>query len=191
MDSMEMPTLKRRPFRAWLVLLAVASTGACQEDAVELGTVTAAMEELDSPIVFGMVAYLTANGVREGRVQADTAYTFPDSVKVDLRNATTTFFDENGNERATVTSRTGEWDQETDRMLARGDVVLVIHEDGSTLESAEINYDPGIDRVWSDSATVRTLADGSVQTGSAFESDIEFTNITIRDARGATGLDVF
>ena len=34
--------------------------------------------------------------------------------------ATTTFFDENGNERATVTSREGEWDQETDRMIARG-----------------------------------------------------------------------
>jgi LPS export ABC transporter protein LptC len=168
-------------------MLTLALTGACQEEEVDVGGVTPEMEGLDSPIVFGMIAYLSANGVREGRVQADTAYTWADSVKVDLRNATTIFFDDNGNERATVTSRTGEWDQETDRMIARGDVVLLVHEDGSRIESAEIHYDPEIDRVWSDSATVRTLGDGTVQSGSAFESDIDFTNVTVRDVRGGTG----
>ena len=114
------------------------------------------MEGLESPIVFGMVAFMTATGVREGRIQADTAYTFADSSKVDLRNLTAVFFDENGNERATVTGREGEWDQESDRMFATGDVVLLVHTDGSKIESSEINYDPSIDRVWSDSATVRT-----------------------------------
>ena len=72
-------------------------------------------------------------------------------------------------------------------MLAKGDVVVLIHEDGSKLESAEINYNPDIDRVWSDSATVRTLADGSVTRGSSFESDIAFENVDLRDPRGAAG----
>jgi len=171
-----------------LVLLAVVLTGACQEQTVTEGGVTPEMEGLDSPIVFGMVAYLTANGVREGRIQADTAYTYADSVKVDLRNLTTVFFDENGNERATVTGRTGEWDQQTDRMIARGDVVLVVHTDGSRIESAEINYDPSADRVWSDSTTVRTLANGNVTTGSSFVSDIAFENVEIRNPRGSIEL---
>jgi LPS export ABC transporter protein LptC len=128
---------------------------------------------------------MSASGVREGRIQADTAYTFADSSKVDLRRLTAVFFDENGNERATVTGRQGEWDQQSDHMFARGDVVLLVHSDGSKIESSELNYDPSIDRVWSDSATVRTLADGTVTRGSAFESDIDFENVDVRDPRGA------
>lgn len=170
-----------------LLVAAVLFGGACQEEVNGPGGATSEMEGLDSPIVFGMIAFMTSSGVRTGRVQADTAYTFADSVKVDLRNMTAVFFDDNGNDRATVTGQEGEWDQETDRMIARGDVVLLVHTDGSKLESAEINYDPSIDRVWSDSATVRTLADGTVTRGSAFESDIDFSNVTVRDVRGSTG----
>lgn len=179
---------KRRTLTAGLMLAGtVALSGACRQEAIEPGGATQQMEELESPIVFGMVAFMSANGVRSGRIEADTAYTYADSSRVDLRDLTAVFFDENGGERATVTGEEGEWDQESDRMVARGDVVLLVHSDGSRLESSEINYDPSIDRVWSDSATVRTLADGSVQSGSAFESDIDFTNITIRDVRGAIG----
>lgn len=183
--------MQNRPQRqarvGWLVVAVAALAGACQGEVIEPGSATPEMEGLESPVVFGMVAYLTANGVREGRVQADTAYTYADSVKVDLRGMTTLFYDENGNDRATVTGREGEWDQETDRMLAKGDVVLLIHTDGSRIESSEINYDPSIDRVWSDSATVRTLADGTVTRGSSFESDIAFENVVVRDPRGAAG----
>lgn len=170
----------------WLLMAAVVLSGACEE-VDGPGDATSDMEGLESPIVFGMVAYMSASGVREGRIQADTAYTFADSSKVDLRQLTAVFYDENGNERATVTGREGEWDQESDHMLARGDVVLLVHSDGSKIESAELNYDPSIDRVWSDSATVRTLADGTVTQGSAFESDIDFTTVRIENVRGSTG----
>jgi len=171
----------------WALAVAVVFLGACGEEVNGPGGATDQMEALESPIVFGMMAYMSTDGVRTGRVEADTAYTYADSTKVDLRRMTAIFFDEDGSERATVTGREGEWDQETNKMIARGDVVLLIHTDGSKIESAEINYDPSIDRVWSDSATVRTLADGGVQRGSSFESDIEFENIRIRDVRGSTG----
>jgi hypothetical protein len=72
-------------------------------------------------------------------------------------------------------------------MVARGDVVLRVLTDGSRLESAEIHYDPENDRIWSDSATVRTLADGTVTSGTAFESDIEFTNVRVLNIRGGAG----
>ncbi|MDH3206264.1 MAG: LPS export ABC transporter periplasmic protein LptC [Gemmatimonadota bacterium] len=175
--------------RRFLLPAALIAAGACQVDVNTPGTASSEMEGLESPIVFGMVAYMTATGVREGRIQADTAFTYADSSKIDLRGMTAVFFDENGRDRATVTGREGEWDQESDRMLSKGDVVLLVHTDGSKIESAEINYDPSIDRVWSDSATVRTLADGSVTRGSSFESDIAFENVDVRNPRGA--LQVF
>ncbi|MCH7992700.1 MAG: LPS export ABC transporter periplasmic protein LptC [Gemmatimonadetes bacterium] len=135
-------------------------------------------------IIFGMKSFLTSRGIREGRVEADTAYMYADSAHASLRMMTITFYDELGRERATVTGRTGEWNQETNRMVARGDVVLMIASDSSRIESQEIHYDPGLDKVWSDSATVRTLADGSVTSGSAFESDMSFENLRIQDMRG-------
>jgi len=175
-----------RAARTLTAVVAIATMLACGEER-ETPVASDFAQGIEAPVVFGMVSFLSASGVREGRVEADTAYTFADSAKVDLRGMTVTFFDENGRERATVSGRTGEWNQDSDRMVARGDVVLRVHTDGSRLESAEIHYDPENDRIWSDSATVRTMADGSVTRGSAFESDIEFTNVRVLNIRGGTG----
>jgi len=177
----------RKSAAAWVLFATVSLLGACQEEVNGPGNATSDMTQLESPIVFGMVAFMSTEGVRTGRVEADTAYTYADSTKVDLRHMTAHFYGDDGTDKATVTGREGEWDQETNRMIARGDVVLLIHSDGSRIESAEINYDPGVDRVWSDSATVRTLANGRVTSGSAFESDIDFENVRILNVRGSTG----
>lgn len=151
-------------------------------------TTRVADEELQSMeadnVIFGMTSYLTSSGVREGRIQADTAYMFADSSLAQLRNMEIVFYDEAGREIATVTGLRGRWSQDTDEMIARGDVVLFVHSDSSRIESPEIHYDPNSDRIWSDSATVRTEQDGSVTSGSSFESDITFENILIRDIRG-------
>jgi LPS export ABC transporter protein LptC len=172
--------------RILAVTLAAVALGACEEEQTAVAA-NEFMQGIDAPVVFGMVSYITANGVREGRVQADTAFTYADSTKIDLRVMVVTFYDEEGRERATVRGRTGEWNQETDRMVARGDVDLFVHTDSSTLRSQEIYYDPESDRIWSDSATVRTMANGSETRGSAFESDIEFTNVRILNVRGDAG----
>jgi LPS export ABC transporter protein LptC len=164
-------------------LAALVGLAACQ-DGRTTPVASEFMEGIEAPVVFGMTSFITVDGVREGRVQADTAFTYPESSKIDLRRMTVWFYDEEGRERATVQGRTGEWQQETNYMVARGDVVLRVHTDGSRLESAEIHYDPDSERIWSDSATVRTLADGSVTRGSAFESDIEFENVRVLNVRG-------
>jgi LPS export ABC transporter protein LptC len=144
-----------------------------------------ALQSMDADqLVFGMTSYLTASGVREGRIQADTAYMYEDDGTAELRNMQIVFYDEEGRERATVTGLRGRWVQSTDVMSAYGDVVLEIHQDGSKLESQEIHYDPNADRIWSDSSTVRTLQDGTVMNGSAFESDMSFEDIFVRDPRG-------
>lgn len=163
--------------------LVLAALAGCNE-ASDTPVASEFMQGIDAPVVFGMTAYLTSSGVRQGKIEADTAYTYADSTDVDLRGMHVVFYDDDGSEKATVTARSGEWNQETDRMVARGDVVLLVNEDSSKIESQEINYDPDNDRVWSDSTTVRTLADGSVTRGSSFESDIDFQNVVVRNPRG-------
>jgi len=131
-----------------------------------------------------MVSFLTANGVREGRVEADTAYAYYDSAMVKLVGMRLVFYTDDGGERATVTADGGELDENSDRMVARGNVVLIVHSDGRRIETAELNYDPNQNRIWSDSATVQTQANGSVTRGTAFESDLDFRNVVIRNIRG-------
>lgn len=166
----------------------LAATGVAAACSEELNTPVAdeTLQSMESDYVaFGMVSFITANGVREGRVEADTAYVFEDTGLANLHQMEIVFYEEEtGREQATVTGLAGEWNRETNRMVARGEVVLFLTADSSTIESQEIYYDPSLGRVWSDSTTVRTMKDGTVTSGTAFESDMSFENIRIANARG-------
>ncbi|HSG08701.1 MAG TPA: LPS export ABC transporter periplasmic protein LptC [Longimicrobiales bacterium] len=168
--------------------LGVAACDGPTDTPVAAGEILALQADL---VQFGMVSFLTASGIREGRVEADTAYAYNDSAKVIIRGMHIVFFNEDGSERASVTADGGELEESTDRMLAQGNVVLIVHADGRKIESSELNYDPNRDRIWSDSATVQTLANGDVTRGTAFESDMEFKNVRIANPRGAIGNIIF
>ena len=177
----------RLPIGASRRLLFTAALGlvAACDPALNTPVATAELLEMEADnVIFGMVSFLTSQGVREGRIEADTAYMFADSATAHLRQMSIVFYDVDGRERATVAGTSGVWNWDTDQMVARGDVVLTVHGDESRIESAEIHYDPVRDRIWSDSATVQTLEDGAVTSGSSFESDMSFENILIRDPRG-------
>lgn len=174
----------RQIVRGVAAALAVGVLAACSRE-ISTPVATQDLQSMDADYVaFGMVSFVTTSGVREGRIEADTAYVYEDDESAVLRQMRVIFYDENGRERATVIGQTGDWNRATDRMVARGNVELLIHADSSRLESSEIHYDPSIDRIWSDSTTVRTSRDGSVTTGTAFESDLSFENITIENMRG-------
>lgn len=142
-------------------------------------------------VTTGMVSYLTASGVREGRVEADTAFAYNDSSMVRLKGMRLVIYQPDGSERATVTADEAEMDETSDRMVARGNVLLVIHTDRRRIQTAELHYDPRGERIWSDSATVQTLANGSVTRGTAFESDLDFRNVRIANIRGGGGAIIF
>lgn len=174
-----------RKVMAILAMTGIGAAGACQgpTDAPPLG---ADLEALGADhMLTGMVSFLSASGVREGRIEADTAYVYVDSATTSLRGMRLIFYNEQGRPRATVTSESGELDDNTDRMVARGNVVLTVHQDGRRIESPELHYDPGRDRLWSDSATVQILPDGSVTRGTSFESDLEFQNFRLANPRGS------
>jgi LPS export ABC transporter protein LptC len=165
-------------------VMVVALTTGCDKP-VDTPVAAEAVQEITADMVtYGMTSYLTADGVRQGRVDADTAYLYNDSSEVSIIGMRVIFFDDDGRDRATVTADSGRLNQRTQRMLARGHVVLVVAADGRKIESAELNYDPDKDRIWSDSATVQTMRNGSVTRGTSFESDLEFKNVRIRNIRG-------
>lgn len=170
--------------RVALTGVILAMTAACSRD-IATPVANNDLQSMEADYVaYGMVSFVTASGVREGRVEADTAYVYEESSTAALRQMKIVFYDQAGSENATVTGLTGDWNRETNRMVARGDVVLIVHSDSSRIESAEIFYDPALEKIWSDSLTTRILKDGTVTSGTAFESDMAFENITIANMRG-------
>lgn len=139
-------------------------------------------------VIYGMTSYVLSEGVRQGRVDADTAYAYTDSAEYSIVGMHVIFYDENGRKRATVKADSGRMNQRSQSMVALGHVVLLVAAGGLKIESAELHYDPNGDRLWSDSATVMTDANGVVTRGSSFESDLEFKHPTIREIRGGGGI---
>jgi LPS export ABC transporter protein LptC len=186
-----MPSFRLRASFVGACLVGAGLLAACEGPTDATGA-AGDLPNIEADLVnFGMVSYLTSKGVRQGRIDADTAYVYNDSSNIQLRGMHVVFYAEDGQERATVVSERGELDQISDRMVARGNVVLTIPEDGRKIESAELQYDPDRDMIWSDSATVQTLPDGRVTRGTSFESDLSFENVTIANPRGAIGEIVF
>lgn len=136
-------------------------------------------------MVIGVETHLRQEGIRRALLSADTSFFWEDADSVALRNLSLQSYDETGEIRARVTAREGTL-YEGDRMIARRDVVLVIPEEDRRIESEELNYDPEGDRISSDSATVMYTGD-QVITGSSFESDLYFRNVTVHDARTRGG----
>lgn len=163
-----------------LLALTLVST-ACEERS-QPPVVSAALLGLDADhMTLGMDHEMTQEGVRYAHLEADTAFYFADSTAWELRQVDMTVFTTAGAERARMTSEWGTLDEETETMVARGNVVLILPDRDGRLETAELNYDPIRKRFWSDSATVWTEG-GSTSRGEGFESDLEFQDLTIRGA---------
>ena len=178
-----MPGTKQMAALSACVAMAVAG---CDEPR----TTTPLPEELRNieadQVLFDVVTHVTLEGIREARIEADTAYIWQDSASVALRTLSLIMYDDTGEERARVTSRSGLLNEDTQHMVASGDAVLVMAD--RRIESAEIHYEPQRDRIWSDSTTVMVMTEGNqVVEGSSFLSDANFENIFIQNQRTRSG----
>ncbi len=68
-------------------------------------------------------------GSLRARVHADTAYIWEDSARTVMFPVEVKLYDENGAQTANLTADEGELDSNTNRMVARGNVVLVTTDD--------------------------------------------------------------
>jgi LPS export ABC transporter protein LptC len=183
-----------------LAALAVALLAACR-GATE--PVDAYYETLPADQVLVDVEHaITSNGVRQSLLRSDTSLIFNDSAAIHLRGVNLHVYDPEGRLTATLTSRTGELNQNTNKMVARGEagcmaqpehrgcVVLVVEgPEGRTVWTEELHYDPSQKRIWSDVTTRSRTRGGEDMTGDSFTSDDQFRNFRITVPRG-TGIRV-
>lgn len=133
---------------------------------------------------------VTVDGVRRSLLRSDTTLVFNDSSAVQLRGVNLEIYGDEGNLRATLTSVSGALNQNTNHMVARGNVVLVVHgQEGRTVWTEELHYDPSQKRIWSDVRTRTRTQRGEELTGEGFSSDEEFRNFDIRQPAG-TGIRI-
>jgi LPS export ABC transporter protein LptC len=140
-------------------------------------------------VMYGMEHNMSNGGIRTALLKADTALMYNDSSAVQLRVVDLDVFDEQGAVRAELTSRSGELDQRTNKMVARGNVVLVVAgPNAQTVYTEELHYDPDQKQVWSDVKTRRVFPDGRENTADSFRADDQFKNITLKGVTGSTGV---
>jgi LPS export ABC transporter protein LptC len=136
-------------------------------------------------VIYGFEQYITKNGRNTAVMRGDTAHIYEDSMLAKVKNSSVVLYDERGNVSARLKSKTGVVHSGTQRMIARGNVVLTT-DAGRTIETEELHYDPETHRVWS---TVRTVQryQGGVLTGTGFDADDKFQNVRITGASSRGG----
>jgi LPS export ABC transporter protein LptC len=131
-------------------------------------------------VIFGAKFQLNDEGISRALLHADTAYTFDDNTRIELQNVNTTFFTTTGAKDAVLTSRRGTFNNRTNNMIARKNVV-VVSEDGRRLTTQELIYNQGRNEIASDSAFVMTEPNRRLE-GIGFRSDPNMKNIRILKA---------
>jgi LPS export ABC transporter protein LptC len=160
-----------------LAAAAAASLAACGNAA---GPVTMEFEALPADQVLEGVEHILTNaGVRQSLLRSDSTLIFEDSSAVHLRGVNLDMFTETGRLHATLTSERGRLDQTTNRMVATGNVVLVIKEGANAgqLRTQELHYDPQQRVVWSDVRTERIWPGGQRGAMNSFRVDDRFGNL--------------
>jgi LPS export ABC transporter protein LptC len=172
------------------LILALAAFAACEAPPTQQGPVAADADA--SQRTFGMNLKLSEGGVLKADLYGDTAFQRPGNPDVtELRNVRLTFFDEQGKKPGSLTSKSGDYDVRTGVMVARGNVVLVTHNERGekrTIRSEELHYDQRGNRVWSDKETF-VEETGRTLVTQGFTSDTRFTNIQGKNAK-STGVRV-
>lgn len=165
-----------------LAIIALALLAACGRGA-EVPTGEEPKELQADKVVTGMRHFITANGVRQALLLADTAFFFDETKPIELRKVELTIFNAAGEVAATVTSESALIDPRTEKVDAKGNVVVVSPEEDQRIESDELHYDPAKDRIWSDLPTTY-IRNGRITHGDGFTSDGRGENVRVTSPRG-------
>ena len=172
-------------FRPWLAGLAlmVLSAGCGEEQASGAEEPSIFAEGADQVMV-GVEQYLSRDGIRRGALEADTAYTYEDASRIDLRRLEIRFFDDGGADRGILTANSGNYDLDGGDMTVRGGVVLrgrFEASEPSVLETDSLVYDAGDDELSTEAAWTLTHPDGTIERGRGLVTDPSLENIAAKD----------
>jgi len=167
----------------YVTAIAVAcalASAACQDTGATPPVATKAAVDTADQTLFGIRLVLSDHGVQRALLQADTAFTYEDNTRTDLRVVRSTFYTETGVKNGTLTSREGTYNVRSGIMEGRGNVV-VISTDGRKLETPQLRYDPGRNEISSDSSFVMTTPT-DVVTGIGFTADPNLNTVRVHAA---------
>lgn len=166
-------------------LAAALGLTACQDPGATPPVSATAPRDTADQTMFGVRLMLADRGVQRAQMEADTAFTYEDNTKTELRNVRTIFYTETGLKNGTLTSHQGTYNVRSGNMEARGNVV-VISEDGRRLETPHLRYDPARNEISGDSAFVLTEPTQRI-SGIGFTADPNLNNVNIlKAASGST-----
>jgi LPS export ABC transporter protein LptC len=138
----------------------------------------------DYQIIEGFALTQTVDGIRNAEIVADSTWQWADSTVVRLFGVQMNFFDSLGAPSARATADESRLDSESRDMELRGNAVLNVFSQNTMVQSPVLYYAPEADLIRSDTVTRATI-DGDLITGTRFESDLQFRNITIDRPVGA------
>jgi LPS export ABC transporter protein LptC len=163
------------------VAACIVGTSACQKEIVTPRTVVSVADTADQ-VLQKFHHFVTADGVRQSELQADTAYFFDASQKTLLRRMKVVFFDSAGAVQATVTAQRGEYLWQNGSMTAEGTVVMTTN-DGRVLKSEKLVFDETKQEISTDQPF--QFEDRSSRLrGKGFRSNKDFTNIQADQPEG-------
>lgn len=168
---------------AALALLALLSAG-CSDEPAGTTEEPSIFEGGADQVMVGVEQYLTREGVRRGVLHADTAFTYEDASRIDLRYLEIHFFDETGADRGVLTSASGAYRLETGDMTVHGAVDLRGRLDAgepSVLETDSLAYEAAENLLSTDASWTLTHPDGTVERGRGLVTDPGLQNIQARD----------
>ncbi len=136
--------------------------------------------------MFGLSQILTKEGVNQAYLQADTAFMYEASGRVDLRHVKVTFYTAQGVSQSVLTGKTGTYWTRTNQMSARGSVLVVRTADQARLRTEFLEYDPAKNEVRTDQPFVADKGEQHFE-GVGFVCDPGFVNCTSQQTKGSAG----
>jgi LPS export ABC transporter protein LptC len=165
-------------------LVAIAALAACEETGAKPTTTVQAVDSADQ-VLEGFSHYVTRDGIRRSRVEADTAFFYEGTQITELKNIRVVFFDVHGEEGSTLTAKRGTYRWQDGSMEAN-EKVRVVSPDGRKLATESLKYDNGANTI---STSVHFTFDRGSEhlEGNSFRSDPDFKNVVTDRPRGVAG----
>jgi LPS export ABC transporter protein LptC len=167
---------------AWILIGIV--TSACEETGARPTTTIQAPDSADQ-VLEGFSHYVTNEGIRRSRVEADTAYFYEGTQITNLADLKVTFYDLKGAESSTLTARRGVYRWQDGSMEAN-DNVVVVAPDGRRLATERLRYDNASNQISTDRHFTFDRGEEHLE-GNSFRSDPDFRNVVTDRPRGVAG----
>ncbi len=140
--------------------LLVGALAGCEESGAKPTTTLQATDSADQ-VLEGFSHYVTSEGVRRSRVEADTAYFYESTQVTELRRIKVVFYDLKG-------------------------VEVVVTPDGRRLQTERLRYDNAANTISTDQHFTFDRGTEHLE-GNSFKSDPDFKNVITDRPRGVAG----